>query len=148
MDQGSKIANPNLREIKQGEKPEVQKSESEWKIELEPQVYRTLREEDTERPWTSKFNDFKETGVYKCAGCGQELYASTTKFESGCGWPAFSDSKPGAVLTKTDTSIGMIRTEILCSKCHGHLGHVFDDGPQPTGIRHCVNGCALNFTEG
>jgi len=125
---------------------EVNKSSEEWKKELTPMQFSVLREKATERPYTGLYDKFYEPGIYYCAGCGAELFASDTKFNSGCGWPSFYDpSKPHHVLEVPDTSHGMIRTEIVCATCGGHLGHVFDDGPEPTGKRYCVNSASLVF---
>ena len=105
-----------------------------------------LREKGTERPFTGKYDKFFESGIYKCAGCGSELFVSDAKYNSGCGWPAFSaPAEKDAVVESRDTTLGMIRTEITCSKCGGHLGHVFNDGPVPTGLRYCINSAALDF---
>jgi peptide-methionine (R)-S-oxide reductase len=104
-----------------------------------------LKEHGTERPGSSPLNHEKRAGQFMCAGCGAELYDAKTKYESGSGWPSFYDAMPGAVETTTDTSHGMTRTEFHCAKCHGHLGHIFEDGPQPTGLRFCTNGAALDF---
>lgn len=104
-----------------------------------------LKDHATERPFTSPLNDEKRTGDYHCAGCGTLLYKSQTKYNSGSGWPSFWDAEPGAVATTTDTSLGMVRTEVHCATCGGHLGHIFPDGPRPTGTRHCINGLALEF---
>ena len=112
---------------------------------LSPEAYRVLREHGTERPFSSPLNDEKRSGTFYCAGCGQALYTSKTKYESGSGWPSFWDTLPGAVLQRRDTSHGMIRDEVICSGCEGHLGHVFEDGPKPTGLRYCMNGVALRF---
>ena len=117
-----------------------------WKEKLTPEQYRILRQKGTERPWTGPFLENKEKGVYECAGCGSELFSSDTKFDSGCGWPSFyAPLKSDAVNEHRDTSHGMIRTEITCANCGGHLGHVFEDGPNPTGLRYCINGGALGF---
>jgi peptide-methionine (R)-S-oxide reductase len=112
---------------------------------LTPEQHRVLREHGTERPGSSPLNHEKRPGEFQCAGCGAELFEASAKFDSGTGWPSFYDVKPGAVETRTDTSHGMARTEFHCAKCGGHLGHVFNDGPQPTGLRYCTNGCALEF---
>jgi peptide-methionine (R)-S-oxide reductase len=124
---------------------EIQKKPEEWRKDLTPEQYRVLREQGTERPGTSPLLAEKRLGLFHCAGCGQPLYRSETKFESGSGWPSFWEPLPGAVETSTDVSHGMTRVEVHCSKCRGHLGHVFEDGPQPTGLRHCINGAALEF---
>jgi peptide-methionine (R)-S-oxide reductase len=113
--------------------------------ELSPAQRAVLREHATERPFTSPLNDEKRAGDYLCAGCGARLYVSDTKYNSGSGWPSFWDAVPDAVATTTDTSHGMTRTEVHCAACQGHLGHVFPDGPRPTGLRHCINGLALEF---
>ncbi|HVV28962.1 MAG TPA: peptide-methionine (R)-S-oxide reductase MsrB [Rhizomicrobium sp.] len=112
---------------------------------LTPEQHRILVEHGTERPGSSPLNFEKRAGEFHCAGCGAELFDASTKFDSGTGWPSFWDTKPGAVRTTTDTSHGMTRTEFHCANCGGHLGHVFPDGPQPTGLRYCTNGCALDF---
>lgn len=125
---------------------EVNKTEEEWQKELTPEQYYVLRQKGTERPFTGKFLNNKEKGVYVCAACGNELFSSTTKYDTHCGWPSFFDSLDSArIKTKRDTSHGMERIEIMCAKCGGHLGHVFDDGPQPTGQRYCVNSLSLDF---
>lgn len=122
-----------------------EKSEADWKKELSPDQYRILREKGTERPFTGEYNTHYENGVYSCAGCGSELYRSAAKFDSGCGWPSFDEEIDGAIERRRDTTHGMIRTEITCANCGGHLGHVFNDGPTATGIRHCVNSLSLDF---
>jgi peptide-methionine (R)-S-oxide reductase len=124
----------------------VQKTEDEWRRELTPEQYEILRKKGTERPFTGTYNDMKEPGLYRCAGCGAELFTSDAKFESGTGWPSFyQPAEGGAVETEDDNSLFMRRTEVLCSSCGGHLGHVFEDGPNPTGLRYCINSCALDF---
>ena len=128
------------------ERFEVTMSDEEWKNKLNPEQYRVLREEGTERAFTSPLNDEHREGIFKCAGCGQELFSSDAKFESGSGWPSFfqplTDKSVGS---STDYKIGYPRTEVHCAKCGGHLGHVFDDGPKPTGKRFCMNGVAMTF---
>lgn len=123
-------------------------SDAEWKKQLSPAVYRVLRQEDTERPYTSPLNNEKRKGTFVCAGCNQRLFSSTTKFESGTGWPSFYAPLPRGVGTQTDYKIGIPRTEVHCARCGGHLGHVFDDGPKPTGKRYCMNGVAMRFLPG
>jgi peptide-methionine (R)-S-oxide reductase len=126
--------------------PKVMKSDEEWKKELTPEQYRILREKGTERAFTGTFWNTKDEGTYKCAGCGEMLFASDTKYDSGCGWPSFYAPAAKTVIAEAeDNSLFMQRTEVLCSKCGGHLGHVFDDGPQPTGLRYCINSAALTF---
>lgn len=120
-------------------------SEAEWRRKLSPQAYAVLREEDTERPFTSPLNKEKRAGTFHCAGCDLPLFSSRTKFESGTGWPSFWQPLKNAIGTSTDTSFFMTRTEVHCRRCGGHLGHVFDDGPRPTGLRYCINGLALRF---
>ena len=124
------------------------KTDQDWKQELTPEQFRVLRKHGTERAGTSPLNVEKREGRYVCAGCGQELFASGTKFESGTGWPSFWEPLPGAIETSTDRSFFSVRTEVHCSRCHGHLGHVFDDGPRPTGLRYCMNGVAMQFAPG
>ncbi|ACG78061.1 methionine sulfoxide reductase B [Phenylobacterium zucineum HLK1] len=120
-------------------------TDAEWKRRLPGPAYRVLRHEDTERPGSSPLNREKRKGAYQCAGCGLPLFKSDWKFESGTGWPSFYRAMPGAVATKTDYRIGIPRTEYHCARCLGHQGHVFDDGPRPTGLRYCNNGLALRF---
>ena len=124
----------------------IHKSDQEWRQELTPDQYRVLREKGTERAFTGEYYDNKAKGVYTCAACGQELFSSDTKYESGSGWPSFyapiADDK---VEEDRDTTHGMVRTEVLCSRCESHLGHVFDDGPNPTGQRYCMNSISLDF---
>lgn len=124
----------------------MNKSEKEWKQLLTPSQYHILREAGTERPFTGKYESFFEKGTYVCAGCGNELFESSTKYHSGCGWPSFFDVKSNKNITlHRDTSFGMVRTEIRCARCGGHLGHIFEDGPEPTGLRYCINSEALRF---
>lgn len=123
----------------------ISKSNAQWKKELTPEQYNVLREEGTERPYTSPLNNEKRPGTYLCAGCGLALFPSRYKFDSGTGWPSFFDVLPGHVETKTDFLLIAPRTEYHCTRCGGHHGHVFDDGPKPTGLRYCNNGVALKF---
>ena len=125
----------------------IEKSDTEWQKELDPLQHHVLRDHGTERPFSSPLNNEKRTGVFRCAGCGEPLFDSQTKYESGSGWPSFYAPMPDAVAVTTDVSHGMARTEVLCAKCGGHLGHVFPDGPRPTGERYCMNGAALKFEE-
>jgi peptide-methionine (R)-S-oxide reductase len=124
----------------------IEKSEEEWQKELTPEQYRILRQKGTERAFTGEYNDAKEPGVYRCAGCGMPLFDAETKYDSGSGWPAFYAPVSGEnVRLETDTSHGMRRTEVMCGACGGHLGHVFPDGPRPTGQRYCVNSASLKL---
>ena len=120
-------------------------TDAQWKARLSKNQYWILREAGTERPGTSPLNKEHRKGTFLCAGCANQLYASSTKFESGTGWPSFYQPLPGAIVTQTDYKIGYPRTEVLCADCGGHLGHVFDDGPKPTGKRYCMNGGAMVF---
>jgi peptide-methionine (R)-S-oxide reductase len=124
---------------------EIMKTPEEWKAILTPAQYATLREEATEAKFTSPLNDEKRKGTFHCAGCDLPLYASEAKYDSGTGWPSFFDVLPNAIGTKEDNTLFTTRTEVHCRRCGGHLGHVFDDGPQPTGLRYCMNGVALVF---
>ncbi|MGN6420541.1 MAG: peptide-methionine (R)-S-oxide reductase MsrB [Pseudobacter sp.] len=124
----------------------VNLSEEEWKKILPADVYNIARQKGTERPWSSKFEHSKEIGTYYCAVCGNPLFRSDTKFESGCGWPSFYEPvTKGSIIYNPDNSHGMQRTEVVCGRCKSHLGHVFDDGPPPTGLRYCINGVVLDF---
>ena len=125
--------------------PEMSKSDAEWRKKLGPDRYRVLRQAGTERPFSSPLLKEHRKGTFACAGCGLPLYSSSTKFESGTGWPSFWKALPNAVANKTDRSMLMARVEEHCARCGGHLGHVFDDGPKPTGKRHCINGLSLTF---
>ena len=122
----------------------VTKSDAEWREQLSSEQYRVLREHGTERAFTGVYCDTKEPGVYRCAGCGAELFRASEKYDSGSGWPSFWEpADPAAVETESDRSLGMQRTEVHCTACGGHLGHVFEDGPEPTGLRYCINSAAL-----
>ena len=126
--------------------PKVEKPEALWHASLTPEQYRVLREKGTEAPFSGEYDRVFEPGTYRCAGCGAELFRSETKYDSGCGWPAFyAPANEQAVDEQSDTSHGMVRTEVLCASCGGHLGHVFPDGPAPTGQRYCINSAALQL---
>jgi peptide-methionine (R)-S-oxide reductase len=124
---------------------EIVKTPEEWRKQLSPARYNVLREAGTERPFTSPLNKEKRKGTFACAGCDLPLFASETMFDSGTGWPSFYQALPNAIVEKSDRTFMMVRTETLCRRCGGHLGHVFDDGPKPTGLRYCMNGLALSF---
>ncbi|MCZ2497575.1 peptide-methionine (R)-S-oxide reductase MsrB [Xylophilus sp. Kf1] len=123
----------------------VSHADDEWRRRLTPDQYSVLRKEGTERPYSSPLNQEHRAGTFACAGCTQPVFSSTTKFDSGTGWPSFYQPLDKAVANRMDTTFGMVRTEAHCSRCGGHLGHVFDDGPRPTGLRYCMNGVAMTF---
>ena len=125
----------------------IDKTDEEWRRILTPEQYAVLREHDTERPGSCALLQEKRPGTFSCAGCGQPLFVADRKFESGTGWPSFFSPLPGAIGESKDSSYGMVRTEVHCSQCGGHLGHVFPDGPPPTGLRYCINGVALTFEQ-
>jgi peptide-methionine (R)-S-oxide reductase len=126
----------------------IEKTEAEWQAELSPEQYRVLRQKGTEAPFSGEYDHTFEPGTYHCAGCGTLLFESDTKYDSGCGWPAFfAPADEAAVDEESDSTYGMIRTEVLCASCGGHLGHVFPDGPRPTGQRYCINSAALKLEE-
>jgi len=126
----------------------VVKTESEWRAQLDPEQYRILRQKGTEAPFSGEYDHVFEAGTYRCAGCGAEVFTSDAKYDSGCGWPAFYEpADPDALEEETDTSYGMVRTEVMCASCGGHLGHVFPDGPDPSGLRYCINSAALDLEE-
>jgi len=142
---GAMFGPGRARSAATGEVFQVSKTEEEWRRILTPEQYKVLREEGTEYPGTSPLLAEKRKGTFNCAGCDLPLYSSDTKYESGTGWPSFWAAIEGAVGTREDNSLCMARTEVHCARCGGHLGHIFDDGPRPTGKRHCINGVALQF---
>lgn len=143
MSETKKPGNPVYSKTDSGK---VNMSEEEWKKILPSDVYYIARQKGTERPWTSKFEKFDEVGTYYCAACGNPLFKSDTKFDSGCGWPSFYEPiSKGSIIYTPDNSHGMQRTEVQCGRCKAHLGHVFEDGPPPTGLRYCINGVILDF---
>lgn len=143
MDSANKKNNPAYSHTDTGR---VVLNDDDWKKVLSPEVYHVAREKGTEAPWSSKYENSKEIGTYYCAVCGNPLFKSDTKFESGCGWPSFYEPiSKSSIIYAPDNSYGMHRTEVMCGRCKSHLGHVFDDGPPPTGLRYCINGVVLDF---
>ncbi|MES2836804.1 MAG: peptide-methionine (R)-S-oxide reductase MsrB [Bacteroidota bacterium] len=139
--------NSNLNQEKKMATP-ITKSDEEWKKTLTPEQYSILREKGTERPFSGKYYDHTAKGVYSCAACNAELFRSDTKFDAHCGWPSFYEAMDKSkIIEKRDLTHGMIRIEVMCANCGGHLGHVFDDGPKPTGLRYCINSVSINFKE-
>ena len=141
------VASANLLAFRgaRAQEAHVVRTDADWRSTLTPEQYAILRKEGTERPFSSPLLHEERKGVFACAGCSSDLFSSSTKFDSGTGWPSFWKAMDNAVVEQQDNSVGMSRTEVLCSRCGGHLGHVFDDGPQPTGLRYCMNGVALGF---
>jgi peptide-methionine (R)-S-oxide reductase len=143
---GESRNNQTVTKTKNTMSNKIVKTDEEWKKVLSPEQYNVLREKGTEMPYSGKYYLHKEKGIYVCAACGEELFRSDTKFDAGCGWPSFSDVLDSSKVVYTkDKTAGMVRTEITCAKCGGHLGHVFDDGPAPTGLRYCINSVSIGF---
>jgi peptide-methionine (R)-S-oxide reductase len=141
-----KMDNKNNPAYSRTDNTKVVLKEDEWKNLLSPEVYDVARKKGTERPYSSKYESFKEVGTYYCAACGNALFKSDTKFDSGCGWPSFYEPiSKGSIIYLPDNTLGMKRTEVECGRCKSHLGHVFEDGPPPTGLRYCINGVVLDF---
>ena len=142
----TKMENKNNPAYSRTDNSKVVLKDEEWKNILSPEVYNIARQKGTERPYTSKFESFKEAGTYYCAACGNALFKSDTKFESGCGWPSFYEPiSKSSIIYLPDNTLGMKRTEVECGRCKSYLGHVFEDGPPPTGLRYCINGVVLDF---
>jgi peptide-methionine (R)-S-oxide reductase len=140
------MRNREIEEFEMGDANKTNKTQAEWRAELTPEQYHITREHGTERPFSHPYNAEKRTGMYHCVNCGAPLFTSETKYDSGSGWPSFyQPASPDAVVEHTDNSLLMKRTEVLCASCEAHLGHVFEDGPQPTGLRYCMNGTALKL---
>jgi peptide-methionine (R)-S-oxide reductase len=140
------LGDPAMQKPESAETPAVEKTDAEWRKTLTPEQYRVLREKGTEAPHKGKYVETETPGTYKCAGCGAVLFRSETKFEAGCGWPSFMEPAKGAnVAEHRDTSHGMIRTEVTCARCGGHLGHVFEDGPGANGLRYCINSVSIEL---
>lgn len=146
--QSQTTSSTTLKKMKNPDSSKINKTDEEWKKILTNEVYYIARMKGTERPWTSKYENFYDKGTYACAACGNHLFQSDTKFNSGCGWPSFFEPiTKSSIIYTPDNSHGMKRTEVQCGKCNAHLGHLFEDGPPPTGLRYCINGVILDFTK-
>lgn len=139
---------PGAARVAAGHRYAIELSDADWRARLSKAQYEVLRHEGTERPYSSPLDKEKRSGLFSCAGCEQRLFSSRNKYDSGTGWPSFWAPLAGAVVTARDASLGMVRESVMCARCGGHLGHVFDDGPPPTGLRYCMNGVAMNFAPG